>query len=143
MSSFLKLFNFNTSSFQGRRADFAAALAILIIEASQSRQHEHIILREDTAITTHDQPITSVISHPKSSQATPRIDKGKGIATELDEDPLKRLVPASTIIRPDPDEPKEEKMKKAAEEAKLLAMSRLEVIKVVHEEAKKLGIKSP
>ncbi|GJR18578.1 hypothetical protein Tco_0967105 [Tanacetum coccineum] len=36
---------------------------------------------------THDQPITLVISHPESSQATLRIDKGKGIATELDEDP--------------------------------------------------------
>ncbi|GJZ41864.1 hypothetical protein Tco_0588750 [Tanacetum coccineum] len=87
---------------------------------------------------THDQPITSVISHPKGSHATPRIDKGKRIATESDEDPSKRLVLASTIISPDPDEP--EKMKKAAEEAKLLAMSRLEVIKVVRKEAKKLGI---
>ncbi|GJT30642.1 hypothetical protein Tco_0910917 [Tanacetum coccineum] len=92
---------------------------------------------------THDQQITSIISHPESSQVTPRIDKGKGIATELDEDPSKRLLPASTIIRPDPNEPvrdKEEKMKKATEEAKLLAMSRPEVIKVVCEEAKKLGI---
>ncbi|GJS06207.1 hypothetical protein Tco_0363003 [Tanacetum coccineum] len=95
---------------------------------------------------------------------TLRIDKGKWIATKSNEDPLKRLVPASTIIRPDPDEPvrvifmingkivylteqeiqeywdKEEKMKKADEEAKLLAMSRPEVIKVVHKEAKKLKI---
>ncbi|GKB50359.1 hypothetical protein Tco_0901112 [Tanacetum coccineum] len=46
-SSFLKLVNFNTSSFQGRRANsreypcqgFAAALAVLITGASQSRQH--------------------------------------------------------------------------------------------------------
>ncbi|GJW14617.1 hypothetical protein Tco_0018750 [Tanacetum coccineum] len=113
---------------------------------------------------THDQPITSVISHLESSHATLIIDKGKGIATESDEDPLKRLVPASTIIHPDPDEPvrvefmingkivylteqeiqeywdKEEKIKKSDEEAKLLAMSRPEVIKVVREEAKKLGI---
>ncbi|GJU11844.1 hypothetical protein Tco_1134240, partial [Tanacetum coccineum] len=113
---------------------------------------------------THDQQITPVISHPESSQATPRIDKGKGITTESDKDPSKILVSASTIIRPDPDEPvrvefminrkivylteqeiqeywdKEEKMKKAAEEAKLLAMSRPEVIKVVREEAKKLRI---
>ncbi|GJS01065.1 hypothetical protein Tco_0317573 [Tanacetum coccineum] len=74
------------------------------------------------------------------------------------------MVPASTIICPDPDEPvrvelmingkivylteqeiqeywdKEEKMKKAAEEAKLLAMSRPEVIKVVQEEAKKIRL---
>ncbi|GJY75520.1 hypothetical protein Tco_0480636 [Tanacetum coccineum] len=78
---------------------------------------------------THDQPITSVISHPESSYATPRIDKGKGITTDSNEDPSKRLVPASTIIRPDPDEPdKEEKIKKAAEEAKLLAMSRPETM---------------
>ncbi|GKA38064.1 putative reverse transcriptase domain-containing protein [Tanacetum coccineum] len=78
-------------------------------------------------------------------QETLRIDKGKGISTKSDEDPSKRLVPASTIIRPDPDEPirywdKEEKMKKADEEAKLLAMSMPEVIKVVREETKKLKI---
>ncbi|GJS99326.1 hypothetical protein Tco_0820496 [Tanacetum coccineum] len=84
--------------------------------------------------------------------------------TKSDEDPSKILVTASTIIRPDPDKlvrvefminrkivylaeqeiqeywDKEEKMKKAAEEAKLLAMYRPEVIKVVHEEAKKLRI---
>ncbi|GKA62504.1 hypothetical protein Tco_0762023 [Tanacetum coccineum] len=71
---------------------------------------------------THDQPITSVISHPESSHATLRIDKGKGIATESDVDPSKRIVPASTIIRPDPDEP----VRKVVEEAKLLAMSRPE-----------------
>ncbi|GKB80348.1 hypothetical protein Tco_0947243, partial [Tanacetum coccineum] len=113
---------------------------------------------------THTQPIILIIFHPKSSQATLRIDKGKGIATEYEEDPSKRPVPASTIIRPDPDElvrvefmingkivyltkkeiqeywDKEEKMKKAVEEAKLLAMSRPEVIKVVRKEAKKLRI---
>ncbi|GJR05623.1 hypothetical protein Tco_0528607 [Tanacetum coccineum] len=54
---------------------------------------------------THDQPITSVISHSESSYATLRIDKGKRIATESDVDPSKIIVPASTIIRPDPDEP--------------------------------------
>ncbi|GJZ56513.1 hypothetical protein Tco_0611706 [Tanacetum coccineum] len=87
---------------------------------------------------THDQQITSIISHPESSQVTPRIDKGKGIATESDEDPSKRLLPASTIIRPDPYEPdKEEKMKKATEEAKLLAMSRPEVIKDAEHEVLK------
>ncbi|GKC08954.1 hypothetical protein Tco_1000564 [Tanacetum coccineum] len=93
-----------------------------------------------------------------------KIHKGKGIATESDKDPSKRLVPASTIIRLDPDEPvrvefmingkimylteqviqeywdKEERMKKATEEEKLLAMSRPEVINVVREEAKKLEI---
>nr|GEZ22629.1 copia protein [Tanacetum cinerariifolium] len=79
-------------------------------------------------------------------------------------DPNMKLVPASTTVLPDLDEEekvpytihgklyylthreiqayldKEEKMKKAAEEAKILAMSKPEVIKVVREEAKKLGI---
>ncbi|GJT72156.1 hypothetical protein Tco_1031442 [Tanacetum coccineum] len=90
---------------------------------------------------THAQSVTPIISHPESSQATLRIDKGKGIATESKEDPSKRLVPVSTIIRPDPDElDKEEKMKKATEEAKLLAMSRTKVIKVVQEKAEKIRL---
>ncbi|GJZ13903.1 hypothetical protein Tco_0549133 [Tanacetum coccineum] len=113
---------------------------------------------------TQAQPITSLIIHPESSQATPRIDKGKGIATESDKNLLKKLVLASNIIHPDPDElvrvefmingkivylteqeiqeywDKEEKMKKAAKEAKLIHMSRPKVIKVVREESKKLGI---
>ncbi|GJU74515.1 hypothetical protein Tco_1265920 [Tanacetum coccineum] len=40
------------------------------------------------------------------------IDKGKGIATESDDDPLKKLVKASSIVRPDPDEPVREEAKK-------------------------------
>nr|GEW29888.1 retrovirus-related Pol polyprotein from transposon TNT 1-94 [Tanacetum cinerariifolium] len=99
-----------------------------------------------------------------SSQAGLRIDKGKGIVTESEKDPSKKLVHASNIVYPNPDEPvkvefmingkmvyltkqeiqeyrdKEYKMKKATKEAKLLAMSKPEVIKVVWEEAKKLGI---
>nr|GEU92875.1 retrovirus-related Pol polyprotein from transposon TNT 1-94 [Tanacetum cinerariifolium] len=51
------------------------------------------------------QPITSIIIHPKSSQATLMIDKGKVIATESDDDPSKKLVKASSIAYPDPDEP--------------------------------------
>nr|GEW31180.1 hypothetical protein [Tanacetum cinerariifolium] len=53
---------------------------------------------------TQAQPITTITTHPKSFQATLRIDKGKGIATESNEDPSKKLVPASTIVRHDPDE---------------------------------------
>ncbi|GKA16052.1 hypothetical protein Tco_0695799 [Tanacetum coccineum] len=53
---------------------------------------------------TQAQPITTITTHPESSQAAPRIDKGKGIATESDKDPSKKLVSASTIVRPDPDE---------------------------------------
>nr|GEU39815.1 hypothetical protein [Tanacetum cinerariifolium] len=86
------------------------------------------------------------------------------IATESDKDPSKKLVPASTIIRPDPDKEervpytihgkmyyltdremqayldKEEKMKKAGEEAKLLDLYKPKVVKVVREEGKKLSI---
>ncbi|GKC20215.1 hypothetical protein Tco_1022365 [Tanacetum coccineum] len=99
---------------------------------------------------TQAQPITTITTHPKSSQAAPRIDKGKWIATGSAEDPSKKLVPASTIVRPDPDEEvkvpymingkmcyltdkemqgyldKEEKLRKAAEEARLLAVSKPE-----------------
>ncbi|GJT42935.1 hypothetical protein Tco_0951650 [Tanacetum coccineum] len=90
---------------------------------------------------THAQPITSIIIHPESSQATPKIDKGKGIETKSDDDPLKKLVKASSIVRPGPDEPdKEEQIKKAEEEAMLLAITNPEVIKVVQEEAEKIGL---
>ncbi|GKD89353.1 hypothetical protein Tco_1364860 [Tanacetum coccineum] len=78
------------------------------------------------------------------------IDKVKGIATESDDDPSKKLVKASSIVRPDPDEPvrvefmingkvvylteqeiqdywdKEEQIKKAEEEARLLAITKPE-----------------
>ncbi|GJZ08415.1 hypothetical protein Tco_0542698 [Tanacetum coccineum] len=44
---------------------------------------------------THAQPITPIISpiisHPESSQATLRIDKGKRIETECEEDPLETM----------------------------------------------------
>nr|GEV59267.1 putative polyprotein [Tanacetum cinerariifolium] len=116
--------------------------------------------------STHARPITLIISHLESSQATPRIDKGKWIPTESEKDPLKKLVHASTIIRPDLDEPvrvefmingkivylaeqeiqeywdKEEKMKKAIEETKLLAMSRPKVIKAFQrwDDIHKVGI---
>nr|GFB46687.1 hypothetical protein [Tanacetum cinerariifolium] len=85
------------------------------------------------------------------------------IATN-DDEPPKKLIKASNIMRQDLDEPiqipyeihrkiynltndeiqeylnKEEDIKKAAEEAKLLEMTKSELIKVVHEEAEKAGI---
>nr|GEZ28564.1 retrovirus-related Pol polyprotein from transposon TNT 1-94 [Tanacetum cinerariifolium] len=111
---------------------------------------------------TQAQPITTITTHPKSSQIALRIDKGKGIATESD--PSKKLVPASTIVRLAPDEEakvpymingkmcyltdkemqaylgKEEKLRKAAEEERLLSISKPEVIKVVQEEAEKIRL---
>ncbi|GJS16167.1 hypothetical protein Tco_0410639 [Tanacetum coccineum] len=95
---------------------------------------------------------------------TPRIDKGKGIATESDKDPSKKRMPASSIICPDPNEPvkvkfminrkmvylteqeiqyywdKEEQIKKAEEQARLLSIFKPKVIKVVQEEAEKIGL---
>ncbi|GJW80326.1 hypothetical protein Tco_0144301 [Tanacetum coccineum] len=113
---------------------------------------------------TQAQPITTITTYPESSQAAPRIDKGKGITTELDEIPLKKPVPASIIVCLDPDEEvkvpymingkmcyltdkemhayleKEEKLRKATAEARLLAISKPKVIKVVQEEAEKIGL---
>ncbi|GJR50376.1 retrovirus-related pol polyprotein from transposon TNT 1-94 [Tanacetum coccineum] len=98
---------------------------------------------------------------PKSLLVAPKADRGKEIATDDVESP-KKLVKASSKVSPDLNEPvrvpyeihrklyhltndeiqehldKEEKMKKATKEAKLLAMSKPELIKVVHEEASKL-----
>ncbi|GJY81774.1 hypothetical protein Tco_0494525 [Tanacetum coccineum] len=92
--------------------------------------------------------------------AVPKHDKGKWIATESYEDLSKRLVHVSTIVRTDPDAlipytingevyhltakqlqeqmDKEELIKKAEEEARLLDISKPEVIKVVQEEAEKI-----
>ncbi|GKA51662.1 hypothetical protein Tco_0744858 [Tanacetum coccineum] len=87
----------------------------------------------------------------------------KSIATDDIEPPIK-LITASSEVRPDLDElvkvpyeihgklydltndeiqehlDREEKIKKAAEEAKLLAMSKHELIKVVHKEALNIRI---
>ncbi|GJY76832.1 hypothetical protein Tco_0481948 [Tanacetum coccineum] len=125
-----------------------------------------------------DRDITSTTSNEGTAKTTPLpkgslgdkdlegniIDKGKGIANESEEDPSKKLVPASTIVHRDPDEEikvpymingkmyyltdkemqayldKEEKLRKAAEEERLLAISKPEVIKVVQEEAEKIGL---
>ncbi|GKF41736.1 hypothetical protein Tco_0125078, partial [Tanacetum coccineum] len=89
---------------------------------------------------THDQPITLVISHPENSHATLRIDKGKGLQLIRVEFMINGKIVYLTEQEIQEYWDKEEKMKKADEEAKLLAMSRPKVIKVVCEEAKKLGI---
>ncbi|GJR27157.1 hypothetical protein Tco_1103389 [Tanacetum coccineum] len=93
-------------------------------------------------------------THSIKNMMIPKCDKGKGIATESDEDLSKRLVPASTIIRPNLDAlipytingevyhvtakqlqeqmDKEELIKKAEEEARLFAISKPEVLKKEH-----------
>ncbi|GKC00892.1 hypothetical protein Tco_0987028 [Tanacetum coccineum] len=113
-------------------------------------------------LPTQAQPITTIITHPESSQAASRIDKGKEIATESEEDSSKKLVPASTIVCPDPDAlipytingevyhltaeqlqaqiDKEELIKRSEEEVILFAISKPEVIKVVQEKAEKIRL---
>ncbi|GKE39860.1 hypothetical protein Tco_1463265, partial [Tanacetum coccineum] len=102
--------------------------------------------------------------HPESPPVAPKADKGKGIATKETDESTKKLVPVSREVRQDPNEPirvpyeihgkvyqltndeiqahmdKEEKIKKSTEKAKLLAMNKLELIKVVQEEANKVGV---
>nr|GEU74219.1 retrovirus-related Pol polyprotein from transposon TNT 1-94 [Tanacetum cinerariifolium] len=79
-------------------------------------EHPKIAVPISSIQPTQAQPVTTITTHPESSQAALRIDKGKGIATE------------------------EEKLRKAAEEERLLAISKHEVIKVVQEETEKIRL---
>ncbi|GJZ06860.1 hypothetical protein Tco_0540653 [Tanacetum coccineum] len=83
---------------------------------------------------TQAQLITAIITHPESSQAFPKNNKGKGIATECPK--VYNLTAKQLQEQMD----KEELIKKAGEEARLLAISKPEVIKVVQEEAEKIGL---
>ncbi|GJV30144.1 retrovirus-related pol polyprotein from transposon TNT 1-94 [Tanacetum coccineum] len=111
-------------------------------------------------------PELGMMRSPSTIKLTDTIlepDKGKGIFTDNTES-LKKLVKATTVVHPDLDEAdqvpyeihgklyhltndeiqdhldKEEKIKKVTEEAKLLEMSKPELIKVVQEEATKAGV---
>ncbi|GKE11675.1 hypothetical protein Tco_1415226, partial [Tanacetum coccineum] len=64
---------------------------------------------------------------------TPKLNRGKGIASYIDESPRK-LVKATSKVRLNPDAPK------AVEEAKLLEMNKSELIKLIHGEAAKAGV---
>ncbi|GJR64726.1 hypothetical protein Tco_0010791 [Tanacetum coccineum] len=75
---------------------------------------------------TQAQPVTIINPEPIIPQR-----EGKGIATDEHVEDQRKLVLRCI---------QEEKIKKAEEEAKLFAISKPEVIKVVREEAKKLGI---
>ncbi|GJT29203.1 hypothetical protein Tco_0909478 [Tanacetum coccineum] len=105
------------------------------------------------------QPITIIYPEPIIRQR-----EGKGIATEEQAEDHRKLVKASSIVRLDPDAlvlvpytingklfnlaveqnqahlDKEDQIKKIEEVARLLVKNKPEVIKVVREEAKKLGI---
>ncbi|GJV44636.1 retrovirus-related pol polyprotein from transposon TNT 1-94 [Tanacetum coccineum] len=108
---------------------------------------------------TQAQPITIINPEPIIPQR-----EGKGIPTDEQAGDQRKLVKASSIVHPDPDAPflvpytingklfhltakqievhldKEEQIKKAKEESRLLVINKPEVIKVVREKAKKLGI---
>ncbi|GJW92754.1 hypothetical protein Tco_0172426 [Tanacetum coccineum] len=101
------------------------------------------------------------MTHHQHTTLKPR--KGKGKATYIDESP-KKLVKASTKVRSDPDAivlipfeingklyqltnteiqahmEMEERKEKASQQVKLLALSKLVLIKVVHEEATKAKV---
>ncbi|GKA29921.1 hypothetical protein Tco_0716166 [Tanacetum coccineum] len=103
------------------------------------------------------------ILQSENSQAPPMRDRGKGIARDTDEY-LRKLMPASKEVRQDLDAPilvpyeitgkmyqlteeqiqahldKENKLKKAEREAKLLEMNKSKLIKVVHKEAANAGV---
>ncbi|GKD60155.1 hypothetical protein Tco_1297664 [Tanacetum coccineum] len=112
-------------------------------------------------------PLTDPILEIPIPQQTARVTqrKGKGIATNKQiESITKKLVLASKVVQENPDEPirvpymingkmhyltndeisahlkKEDKIKKAAEEAKMFEKTKTELIKVVQEEAKKIGL---
>nr|GEX84904.1 copia protein [Tanacetum cinerariifolium] len=108
-------------------------LALTDIQANVKGENATISATEEPPSHIEGETKKPRLAIPVSSIPS-TIDKGKGNATESDDDPLKKLVKASSIVRPDIDKPK------AEEEVRLNAISKIEVIKVVHEEAKKLGI---
>ncbi|GKF92472.1 hypothetical protein Tco_0279191, partial [Tanacetum coccineum] len=118
------------------------------------------------ATPTEVQPTGSIISitQPKSPPMAPIADREKAIVTDDTKEPARKLVPVSRKVCQDTDAlilipyeingrmyqlteeqilaylNKEEKIKKAVKEAKLLEMTKSELIKVVHEEASNVGI---
>nr|GEW54352.1 copia protein [Tanacetum cinerariifolium] len=78
---------------------------------------------------------------PKQS-TNANIKKGKCIETDYQAEDQRNLVKALSIVHSDLDEPwdKEKEIKKVKAEARLNVISKTKVIKVVREEAKKLGI---
>ncbi|GJS45794.1 hypothetical protein Tco_0595915 [Tanacetum coccineum] len=95
-------------------------------------KEEHVAMDDDTE---RSPSMTKLISQPESSQAPKRTDKGKKIATD-DVESLVKLVPASKVVREDPDEPIRRKRTKS----RRLEITKTEVIKIVQEEAEKIKI---
>nr|GEY02268.1 hypothetical protein [Tanacetum cinerariifolium] len=107
-------------------------------EPKQSTNANIEFIGSSTHLLSITQAQSITIIHPESFIAQ---REGKGIATDDQAKDQRKLVNASSIVRPDPDEPvREEEIKKAEEKARLNAIRKTKVIKVVREEAKKLGI---
>ncbi|GJY81383.1 hypothetical protein Tco_0494134 [Tanacetum coccineum] len=92
-------------------------LALTDIQANVERENANTTAIEEPPSYTEGETEEPRLAIPISSIPS-TIDKGKGIATESGDDPSKKLVKASSIVCPDPNEP----------------------VRVVREEAKKLGI---
>nr|GEW13931.1 hypothetical protein [Tanacetum cinerariifolium] len=79
--------------------------------------------------------ITPPKEHHESPHTTPKPNSGKGIARDSDES-LRKLVPASKEAHIE----KEERLKKATKEVRLMLLSKPKLIKVVTEVATKAGV---
>ncbi|GJT65339.1 hypothetical protein Tco_1016819 [Tanacetum coccineum] len=127
-----------------------------------TRPNPEVAFNESSSRPQLTYPILEIHVPQQTAHATQR--EGNGIATDEQLESTKKLVLSSKVIRGDPDEPirvpymingkmhyltndeinahleKEDKIKKAAKEAKRLKMTKTEVIKIVQEEAKNIGI---
>ncbi|GJV04964.1 hypothetical protein Tco_1338533 [Tanacetum coccineum] len=97
-------------------------LTYTILEVPIPQPTGHVI-----DITPHEQPESPLVA--------PKGYRGKGKVTDDVESP-KKLAKASSKLT----WTKKKKMKKAVKEAKILAMRKLDLINVIHEEASKAGI---
>ncbi|GKE15515.1 hypothetical protein Tco_1423092 [Tanacetum coccineum] len=95
------------------------------------------------AKTEHVKKEFEVTDVDMESEHQPQPDRGKGKVTNDVESPPK-LDKASSVVRPNPDKPahyeSQERNQKIVKEAKLLEMTKPELIKVVHEEAAKARV---
>ncbi|GJZ47952.1 hypothetical protein Tco_0601784 [Tanacetum coccineum] len=119
------------------RMDERAKLLKALTRVSETLEADST-LKESASIPTAPQPEVRASVKGEFGEAEPQViqRKGKGIATGDEEFPQKH-VPASTIIQY---LNQEAKIKKKAEEARLLAMTKSEIIKVVYEEVEKARI---
>ncbi|GKA12009.1 retrovirus-related pol polyprotein from transposon TNT 1-94 [Tanacetum coccineum] len=79
-------------------------LALIDIQANVEGENANTTTTEEPPSYTEGETKNPRLAIPISSIPS-TIDKGKGIPTEFDDDPSKKQVKASSIVRPDPDEP--------------------------------------